>query len=98
MNQYSKGTEIPVLESLRAFAATSVCLYHFVCTTTDYVHNESVLNLFSLGEYGVHLFFVISGFIIPWSMYRAGYEIKHFFTFFYRFFFSFKWLTPLTLV
>jgi peptidoglycan/LPS O-acetylase OafA/YrhL len=84
MNQYSKGTEIPVLESLRAFAATSVCLYHFVCTTTDYVHNKSVLNIFSLGEYGVHLFFVISGFIIPWSMYRAGYEIKHFFTFLWK--------------
>jgi peptidoglycan/LPS O-acetylase OafA/YrhL len=84
MNQYSKGTEIPVLESLRAFAATSVCLYHFVCTTTDYVHNKSVLSIFSLGEYGVHLFFVISGFIIPWSMYRAGYEIKHFFTFLWK--------------
>jgi peptidoglycan/LPS O-acetylase OafA/YrhL len=84
MNQYSKGTEIPVLESLRAFAATSVCLYHFVCTTTDYVHNESVLNLFSLGEYGVHLFFVISGFIIPWSMYRAGYQLKNFFSFLWK--------------
>lgn len=84
MNQYSKGTEIPVLESLRGFAATSVCLFHFICTTTDYVHNDSVLDFFSLGEYGVHLFFVISGFIIPWSMYRAGYEIKHFFTFLWK--------------
>jgi peptidoglycan/LPS O-acetylase OafA/YrhL len=84
MNQFSKGTEIPVLESLRAFAATSVCLYHFVCTTTDYVHNKSVLNIFSLGEFGVHLFFVISGFIIPLSMYRARYEIKHFFTFLWK--------------
>jgi len=84
MNQSSLGGNIPVLESLRAFAATSVCLFHFVCTTTDYVHNETVLNLFSLGEYGVHLFFVISGFIIPWSMYRGGYQLKNFFSFLWK--------------
>ena len=84
MDQPFKGGNIPVLESLRGFAATSVCLYHFVCTTTDYVHNKTVLDIFSLGEYGVHLFFVISGFIIPWSMYRGGYQIKHFFKFLWK--------------
>lgn len=84
MNQSYQGGNIPVLESLRAFAATSVCLFHFVCTTTDYVHNETVLNIFSFGEYGVHLFFVISGFIIPWSMHRGGYQIKNFFSFLWK--------------
>jgi peptidoglycan/LPS O-acetylase OafA/YrhL len=84
MNQSSLGGNIPVLESLRAFAATSVCLFHFVCTTTDYVHNKTVLDVFSLGEYGVHLFFVISGFIIPWSMYQGRYQIKYFFTFLWK--------------
>lgn len=80
--QPSKGVvEFPILESLRAFAATSVCLYHFVCTTTDYVHNPTVLSIFRHGEYGVHLFFIISGFIIPYSMYRGRYEIKNFFVF-----------------
>lgn len=84
MNPTSKGVNIPVLDSLRGFAATSVCLYHFVCTTTDYVQDQSVLKFFSYGENGVHLFFVISGFIIPWSMYRAGYKIKNFFTFLWK--------------
>lgn len=84
MNQSSKGSNIPVLESLRGFAATSVCLFHFVCTTTGYVHNQTVLDIFSLGEYGVHLFFVISGFIIPWSMYRGGYQITNFFSFLWK--------------
>jgi peptidoglycan/LPS O-acetylase OafA/YrhL len=80
--QPSKGAvEFPILESLRAFAATSVCLYHFVCTTTDYVHDPVVLKIFRHGEYGVHLFFIISGFIIPYSMYRGRYHIKNFFVF-----------------
>lgn len=80
--QPSKGVvEFPILESLRAFAATSVCLYHFVCTTTDYVHNPTVLSIFRHGEYGVHLFFIISGFIIPYSMFRGRYHIRNFFVF-----------------
>ena len=75
------NSKIEVLESLRCFAALSVCLFHFVCTTTGYVTDETVLGVFSVGQYGVQLFFVISGFVIPWSMYHAGYHIRNIFTF-----------------
>lgn len=75
---------IPVLDSLRAFAALSVCAFHFVCTTTGFISNEWILNIFSVGQYGVQTFFVISGFIIPWSMYHAGFKIKNFFSFFLK--------------
>ncbi len=75
------SSHIPVLDSLRAFAALSVCLYHFVCTTTGYINTEWILTVFSFGKYGVQLFFVISGFVIPWAMYRAGYRLKNFFSF-----------------
>jgi peptidoglycan/LPS O-acetylase OafA/YrhL len=37
--------------------------------------------MFDVGQYGVQTFFVISGFVIPWSMYRAGFEFKNIFTF-----------------
>jgi peptidoglycan/LPS O-acetylase OafA/YrhL len=77
-------TNVPILDSLRAFAALSVCLFHFVCTTTGYFENEQVLNVFSVGKYGVQLFFVISGFIIPWAMFYSGYKIKNFFVFFFK--------------
>lgn len=76
-----KGPQIAILDSLRAFAAISVCLYHFVCTTTGYIQTEWILNFFSFGKYGVQLFFVISGFIIPWSMYKANYRLNNFFMF-----------------
>jgi len=73
--------QISVLDSLRGFAALSVCLYHFVCTTTGFIHNQWILDFFSFGKNGVQLFFVISGFIIPWSMQKAGYRFADFFTF-----------------
>jgi peptidoglycan/LPS O-acetylase OafA/YrhL len=79
MNRNS--THIPVLNSLRAIAALSVCLFHYVCTVTGLVTNENILWIFSFGHYGVQMFFVISGFIIPWSMYHSRYELKNFFTF-----------------
>jgi peptidoglycan/LPS O-acetylase OafA/YrhL len=76
--------KIEVLNSLRAFAALSVCLFHFVCTVVGFIKIEWVLKIFHVGQYGVQTFFVISGFIIPWSMFHAKYKIKFFFTFFLK--------------
>ena len=75
------NTHIPVLNSLRAIAALSVCLFHYICTVTGYTTNEILLVIFNFGQYGVHMFFVISGFIIPWSMYHGQYEPGNFFRF-----------------
>lgn len=72
---------IPVLDSLRGFAALSVCLFHFVYSTIDFVDNTVVRAFFAQGMFGVQTFFVISGFIIPYSMHRAGYRLKNFFEF-----------------
>jgi len=68
---------IPVLDSLRAFAALSVCLYHFGCTTTSYMNGDWFYRSCDLGQYGVQMFFVISGFIIPWAMYKSAFEWKN---------------------
>ncbi len=77
--------EIPILDNLRAIAAWSVCLYHFVCTTIGFVNHDSfIYKVFSFGSYGVHLFFVISGLVIPWSLYHNSYQIKNFFKFFIK--------------
>lgn len=73
---------VAVLDSLRAAAALSVCFYHFVCTTTSYITNEFTLGVFSNGKYGVQMFFVISGFVIPMSMYKGNYSIRKMGTFF----------------
>lgn len=77
----NKSNHIPILGSLRAFAALSVCLFHFVCTTTNFITDETIRSIFGNGKYGVQMFFVISGFIIPWSMYNTEYKVKDIFKF-----------------
>ncbi len=63
------------LDLLRGVAALAVCLFHF-----DYdgaLGIPSVSHVLSYGYLGVQMFFVISGFIIPYSMLRSGYRIKN---------------------
>lgn len=72
---------IPILNTLRFFAAFSVCIFHFVCTTNGLIYNKFILSIFDYGKYGVQMFFVISGFIIPWSMYHSKYKLKNIFEF-----------------
>jgi peptidoglycan/LPS O-acetylase OafA/YrhL len=77
-------SRIEILDSLRAIAALSVCAFHFVCTTTGFIKSEKLKEVFSAGQYGVQLFFVISGFVIPFAMHQAGYQFRDFFKFFLK--------------
>jgi peptidoglycan/LPS O-acetylase OafA/YrhL len=78
------NNKIPIISSLRAIAASSVCLFHFVCTTTNLFSNKILLNIFYFGKYGVQLFFVVSGIVIPLSMIAANYRHSNFFKFIYK--------------
>ena len=59
------------LDSLRGLASVSVAWFHLM-----YIWGgvAAVVSFSKYGHFGVNLFFVISGFIIPWSMNRAGYS------------------------
>jgi peptidoglycan/LPS O-acetylase OafA/YrhL len=64
---------IPSLYLLRGIAALSVCLFHLICSS--HADPSSWLHaVLSRGYLGVYLFFVISGFVIPYSMYTSGYK------------------------
>src|SRR4051812_36838833 len=67
---------IPVINGLRGLAASLVCFYHFVTTTTGYIESESIRDFFSYGKNGVHIFFVVSGIVIPLSMIKGNYTIN----------------------
>ena len=63
------------VDALRGFAALSVCLFHF----TNGQHFRATSYLLPVGQYGwlgVEVFFVISGFIVPYAMLRAGYTLS----------------------
>jgi peptidoglycan/LPS O-acetylase OafA/YrhL len=68
--------KIGTVGALRGFAALAVCWYHFTFGQSP--------RLKWTGEYGwlgVHVFFVISGFIIPYSLYQYRYELSDYLRF-----------------
>jgi len=65
---------------LRAIAALAVCLAH-IQMVINFKINKLVDYLFNQGNQGVAIFFVISGFILPYSLYKKQYQLKDFFAF-----------------
>ena len=65
---------VRILEPLRGIAAFSVMWFHF--TNRGVIANDVLTASGSYGWLGVEVFFVISGFILPYSMWRGGYRVK----------------------
>ncbi len=76
--------QIPIINNLRGFAALSVCLFHFVCGTVNYINDATTLKIATFGYYGVQLFFVISGIVIPLSLLKSNFSLLKFPTFFLK--------------
>lgn len=74
-------SHIEILDFLRGLAALSVVLFHFSGSALPTIKPNALTEFFSWGMLGVPVFFVISGFIIPYSMFKSGYVIGGFFKF-----------------
>ena len=77
-NKPKSGNRIEVLDSFRFFAILSVILYHFYSRWTPprseinlYPYGGS-LNYFNYGYLGVEFFFVISGFVIAFTLQKTS--------------------------
>lgn len=78
-----KENRIGIVETIRGLAALAVCLYHFRLGNIEYAgSSQYFVKAFSFGWLGVEAFFVLSGFIIPYSLVKGGYTIQRFFRFF----------------
>jgi peptidoglycan/LPS O-acetylase OafA/YrhL len=63
---------VEILDPLRGLAALAVAWYHFT-NCSGLVETEWLRASGAYGWLGVEVFFVISGFVIPYSMYGGGY-------------------------
>ncbi len=75
--------KLGMIEAIRGFAALAVCLFHFTKTNVTFHGSSDLFRQFSAkGWIGVEAFFVVSGFIIPYSLIKGGYKLPDFFKFF----------------
>ncbi len=67
---------LPILDDIRGLASLAVCLYHLIGQIdlgSEFITRNSIW-----GALGVHAFFVVSGFVIPFSLYNSGYNLPNF--------------------
>jgi len=65
------------LDAIRGIAAVAVIFYHYFYRYNEiYGHDISILNWSYLGKHGVELFFMVSGFVIFWSLNRIDKPIE----------------------
>lgn len=75
------GQRFLFIDGLRAFAAIAVVLFHFygaVSQTADSWAWQWVETLFSYGYLGVDVFFVLSGFVISYSIRKGDFSLRYF--------------------
>ena len=70
------GGHVKVLDPLRGIAALAVVLFHYTGSVLPTVRPNPLEGPFEIGRYGVHVFFVISGFVIPYALHRSGHRLK----------------------
>jgi len=68
------ATRISVVEAMRGVASIGVALFHFSGQLVSRIPEL----LHSIGWLGVDVFFVISGFVIPLSLYGRDYRLREF--------------------
>jgi peptidoglycan/LPS O-acetylase OafA/YrhL len=70
-----KGHRIEVVDSMRGIAALSVCIFHLTNGNAGFLAASTLKSVASYGWLGVEVFFVISGFVIPYALHNAGYGL-----------------------
>ena len=69
------------LSLLRGLASLVVCFFHLKLFVWKDENPNKLVEFFGVGNNGVVMFFVISGFVIPYSMYVKQYSISKFWKF-----------------
>jgi len=69
---------VALLDSLRGLAAVAVTCSHLTDTFPDFPSQAVLKEPGRHGALGVQMFFVISGFVMPWALFHARYQTRDF--------------------
>jgi peptidoglycan/LPS O-acetylase OafA/YrhL len=73
------GRKLDSLNFLRGIAVLSVCFCHFgYALSSGHVFADLFKLFHEYGKYGVQVFFVISGFVIPLSLFKSKYNFSYY--------------------
>ncbi|MGV3638603.1 MAG: acyltransferase family protein, partial [Flavobacteriales bacterium] len=67
------GNHVTILDPMRGVAALAVVIFHYLGSVLPTLRPNGVEHIVEYGKLGVQVFFVISGFVIPYAMQRSGY-------------------------
>jgi len=68
--------KVEIVEGLRGIAAFLVVWFHFTNGNPRFLDEGYIKSTGAYGWVGVYIFFVISGFVIPYALYHAHYQIR----------------------
>src|SRR6266496_2565885 len=71
VSQHPIKERVEIVHCLRGLAAVAVCWFHFTGHSLGLLKQSGVY-----GWLGVEVFFVISGFILPYALYSSGYRMN----------------------
>ena len=72
----NQSQRLVTLDLLRGFASLSVCWFHLTNGNEHFLHPGWLKSSGEYGWVGVNIFFVISGFIIPYALAQSGYRVS----------------------
>jgi peptidoglycan/LPS O-acetylase OafA/YrhL len=83
--KHNSKSDISSIILMRGIASLMVCFFHFSYGNKKYLPEDNVIRLVGqCGRSGVEIFFIISGFIIPYSMFIKKYTLKNIGSFFLK--------------
>lgn len=75
MVEKDKDQFAEIIELLRGIAALGVVCFHFANSTLPTIKPNPLGTFFEWAKLGIPMFFIISGYVIPLSMFKSGYSL-----------------------
>jgi peptidoglycan/LPS O-acetylase OafA/YrhL len=78
LNLPRQNAKLPTVQALRGVAAMAVCWFHLTYGMPGFLDAGWLKQSGMYGWLGVQVFFVISGFLIPYTLFHGGYNLRQF--------------------